>query len=187
MFFPYAALQHFVLECDNMHYGSVVWPLAEVLGGLAATSIGLLSLWMVTGRQHWFLRTVPVLAVIWLTTLIPAIDLGLVALVQCTVVVLPLGIRGIRSIQFTLASFLLFVVVFASILAFLTRVAMATWFEWPTIVWYGLGISWFGIGYALLTLLAGRIAGRQGRWGWRWLIVIAIPYVALVVERSACD
>ena len=115
------------------------------------------------------------------TSLIPAIDLGLVALVQCTVVVLPLGIRGIRTIQFTLASFLLFVVVFASILAFLTRVATATWFEWPTSFWYGVGISWFGIGYALLTLLAARIAGRQGRWGWRWLFVIAIPYVALVV------
>jgi hypothetical protein len=61
-----------------------------VLATLLVTSfacVGLLALWAATSPRHWFVRTVPVVAILSLPLLVPAYEPILVFALQAIVVV----------------------------------------------------------------------------------------------------
>ena len=173
MFFPYT--YDYGIPFDNVIYGGTIWIFAELLGGLAAAVTGLLCLWFAFGkRQSWFVRAIPVVAIIWATLLVPAYELGIVTMLQCSVVLTVAWIRGKREIgQFRLSNLLLVIVVAAACLGYLVRVPQEIWYQWPALVW-------FGHGFGLVTMLAAYI-GSQSTAKRRWWIVGLVSPAFLVM------
>ncbi|MEX0610815.1 MAG: hypothetical protein WD229_01735 [Pirellulales bacterium] len=145
---------------------------------MAASTIGLLSIWAGMGRRHWFLRLAAVGAVLALGIFVPAYDLVLLFFTQAAIVILTLfvirGILGrrehqtdgnpgsgiaVRRPRFALVDLLLAMAVAGGISAVSAKVPKDVWADWQWLAILGaslgavtLAAAWTALGRVRLLI-----------------------------------